>query len=222
MLDRSELARVKRVEFGKTVYSGEMECSLKMPNCLSFAFLLVLFLWTSPSVQAQIDPACKIEGPSVTETVTYISNALAESAPYIARSGELWKEQISVSSDSTKIQIERFRLIQGVQSKSHDWVTMDTIPVEAGECGGQLDRLQGAMTLKSVCKSSKQCVTMTRRSRVTAGSQQDFTIQEDSSIIELNMPADQADRMSRAFSHLIDLTQKQYNEKHADTDPFSK
>ena len=184
---------------------------LKTPKYLTFAILLVLLLWPSPSAQAQADPACKLEGPSIADTLTYISGILSSSPPVAVGGGQTWQARLSVSPDGTKIFNETFTAYNGVVSDMKEW---EVFPVQAIKCSLTSGSGKYGPFLWIDCEDGKNCVT---RRDVNA----DITYTAQSSF-HVNLDADHCDRLQRAISHLIALLQKQYSETHTDTDPFSK
>ena len=70
------------------------------------ALLLILMIGSSSAVQGQTPVACNIEGPSVADTIAYITTAL-DNAPAVPYSNtnptfQRWSNQFFVSPDGTE------------------------------------------------------------------------------------------------------------------------
>ena len=186
---------------------------MKTSKYLLFAILLVQPIYAPPLANAQQpDPACKTDGPSTADTLAYINSTLANAEPANPFGHARLVYRVSVPLGDTQIVVTETRIpvIHAPTSTSSQ-----TVPAVALKCDPDLlSWTNGIPILGFYCKGLRNCVA-------------ERNPDQDASygkmiVLSLNIDSEQLGRLGRAFSHLIALLQKQYNETHTDTDPFSK
>lgn len=174
------------------------------------AALFLSMVGTASMAQTHPDPACKIEGPSIVETLAYINSSLAKSIP-----ADLMKEQVYALQDSFQVTVTNTDPDHGALGAVYDGYYAAVNDLECGASLPGFNKLDGVYMLSIDCKGGKSCVSQGAMSRPAIS-------HGDMFVLRLNMDSDHQERLKNAISHLIALLQKQYNETHTETDPFAK
>jgi hypothetical protein len=180
------------------------------------ATLFMLMIGSLSMLQAQTDAACPMEGPSIADTLGYISNALANSGPSDPFGQQIYTTlQISVPPGGTQLVLRSFRTSERLEVSNELYIEQ-TVPIKAASCivdigsGGSPGSETPQLSVR--CQNHADCIT-SRGWKTTHNSV---------ALLFLNMPNEQVEHLQRALSHLIALLQRQYKETHIDTDPFGK
>lgn len=93
----------------------------------------------------------------------------------------------------------------------------NSLSANAAKCGVGITPANDHLRVPSLdirCKDDRDCAT---KENAPGGTTHSSLI-----LLWVNVDSEHIERIQRAFIHLIALMQKQYNETHTDTDPFSK
>lgn len=179
---------------------------------ISALVLLLSLVQGSPlsaQTQSQTQSAdCPLEGPSVAETLKYINDAL----PYSDRSSE--------QAQFFQLGMQDNVLTVKIRGTIGNTLFRYSAPVNALRCQLLSGSMKGPTFMLSVPCVDGDCVSDSTQTYDGVWASPTYM---HLFYVQFSVDNDRGQRLVRAFSHLIALSQQQYKQSHSNpTDPFAK